>query len=101
MKESVAVDPSILRNVAAIPIICLLSKGPLFTGDVVKALRGVAAGQTVIDGLNRLMIGGYVHCETQRSHGSRRLFQLTEKGHELCTSSIADWRFPGPSEAQL
>jgi DNA-binding HxlR family transcriptional regulator len=89
---TIIVDPEIIRNVSTIPIVCVLAHGPMYGGDLMEKLRGIAASQTVADGLNKLVIGGYVQCTVERAHGVKRLYKLTTQGNELSQSRLCDWR---------
>jgi DNA-binding HxlR family transcriptional regulator len=93
MNQGFKVDPEILRNVATIPIVIELRRGPRFFNELVGRLDGLAAPQTIQDGISRLIIGGYVSHSVERTKGIRKRYELTDQGLVFAQMRVEDLVF--------
>lgn len=90
MEQGFKIEHEILRNVAAIPIVIELRRGPRFFNELVERLDGLAAPQTIQDGISRLIIGGYVSQSVDRTRGIRKRYELTVQGAALAQVRVED-----------
>ena len=93
MDPGFKIDHEVLRNVAVIPIVIELCRGPRFFNELVERLDGLAAPQTIQEGISRLIIKGYVSHSSERAKGLRKCYELTDQGRLFAQMRVADLVF--------
>lgn len=93
MEDKFEVEADVVRNVAALPIVVELCRGPRFLHELVERLEDVAAPQTIQAGVSRLIIAGYVSQSIEPPSGIRKRYALTDRGRAFAGMRVENLVF--------